>query len=127
MGGMGRWDACSLRHTEWLALRRASFAHTHAGPPATTVIATVRQVGYHPIMTIKVDLHMLQTDLPQLLDQVEAGDTVLVCKDQKPLAEIRAVQKKRPLGLAAGQVSILPGFDDPLPEELLGAFEGKAE
>lgn len=32
---------------------------------------------------------------------------------------------RRPSGLAAGQFTVPPDFNDPLPDELLDAFEGK--
>ena len=75
-------------------------------------------------MTIQVDLKQLQDDLPQLLNQVAAGNTLVICKDQKPIAEIRPVGKPRPLGLAKGFVTILPDFDDPLPADVIDAFAG---
>ena len=78
-------------------------------------------------MNIQVDLEHLQTNLPHLLNQVAAGDTLVVCKEKKPIAEIRPIKRPRPLGLAKGEVTFLPGFDEPLPAELIDAFEGKAE
>lgn len=76
-------------------------------------------------MTIQVEFQRFQSDIPHYLKQVEAGDTLIVCKDQEPIAEIRPINKKRPLGLGQGDVSFLPGFDEPLPTEMIDAFEGK--
>ena len=45
-----------------------------------------------------------------------------------PIAEIHPISKapgKRPLGLAKGKATILPSFFDPLPANILDAFEGK--
>ena len=78
-------------------------------------------------MSIQIDLRQLQSNLPQYLNQVEAGDTLVICKDEKPIAEIRPVKKLRPIGLAKGEVTILPSFYDPLPEEIIEGFEGKAK
>jgi antitoxin (DNA-binding transcriptional repressor) of toxin-antitoxin stability system len=78
-------------------------------------------------MTTEIDFQQLQSDLPLYLKQVEAGDTLVVCKDQAPVAELRPIKKQRPVGLAKGEVTISPNCFDPLPEEVLDAFEGKAE
>lgn len=37
----------------------------------------------------------------------------------------RATSKERPLGLLRGQIVISDDFDDPLPDDLLRAFEGE--
>ena len=38
----------------------------------------------------------------------------------------RAARKTPVLGAYEGQITILPGFFDPLPDDILEAFEGKA-
>lgn len=46
----------------------------------------------------------------------------------QPLAELRPISKNkqlRPFGLCAGEFTVPDDFDAPLPEDLLGAFEGK--
>ena len=78
-------------------------------------------------MMIQTDYQQLQSNLPRLLVQVESGDTVVICKDEKPVAEIRPLGKRRPVGLAKGRVTIHPSFHDSLPEEILNWFEGKPE
>lgn len=51
-------------------------------------------------------------------------------EQEEPVAEIRAVsperKERRPIGLAKGEFTIPPEFSDPLPEDLLKAFEGKS-
>ena len=63
------------------------------------------------------------------LDAVARGETVVVCKENEPIAEIRAVAKPnktpRPIGLAAGTFEVPPSFFDPLPDDLLQAFNGE--
>ena len=47
----------------------------------------------------------------------------------RPLARLMPLARRagpRPLGLLAGQVTVGPDFDDPLPADVLAAFEGKA-
>jgi len=75
-------------------------------------------------MTIEIDFQQIQANLPEYLKQVEAGDTVVICKDHKPVAELRPIKKPRPVGLAKGKVIISPDFFDPLPEDILKGFEG---
>jgi len=37
-----------------------------------------------------------------------------------------STSKRRPIGLAKHQLEILPAFYDPLPDDVLDAFEGKS-
>ncbi len=55
------------------------------------------------------------------------GEPIIVFRRNVPVAEIHPSQAhgKRPLGLAKGKATILPSFFDPLPGEILDAFEGK--
>jgi antitoxin (DNA-binding transcriptional repressor) of toxin-antitoxin stability system len=78
-------------------------------------------------MTTQIDLEQLQSDLPLYLNQVEAGDTLIVCKNQQPIAEIRPIGKRRPVGLAEGKITIHPSFYDPLPEDIVAGFEGNPQ
>ena len=68
--------------------------------------------------------------LPELLDRVEAGETVVICRRNKPVAELKpvpssGVAEPRPIGLAKGTISISPSFFEPLPEDILASFEGQ--
>ncbi len=73
----------------------------------------------------------LCTYAARYLEAVARGETVLVCKDNKPVAELRPVAAAparpgpRPLGLGQGLGQVPPGFFDPLPPDLLAAFEGE--
>lgn len=52
---------------------------------------------------------------------------MVVFRDGRPVAEIRplnAAPGPRPIGLAAGEFVVPDDFDDPLPDDLLDAFEG---
>lgn len=78
---------------------------------------------------IKLNINEAKTHLSAYLERVAAGETIVICKRNKPIAEIRplpvAPVKKRPLGLAKGKVEIHPAFFEPLPEDLLDLFEAK--
>jgi antitoxin (DNA-binding transcriptional repressor) of toxin-antitoxin stability system len=78
---------------------------------------------------IKVNIHQAKTHLSEYLDHVASGETIILCKRNIPVAEIRRLpqlrQTKRPIGLAKNQLKIPKSFLKPLPDELLDAFEGK--
>jgi antitoxin (DNA-binding transcriptional repressor) of toxin-antitoxin stability system len=62
------------------------------------------------------------------LERVLGGETVVLFSDDRAVAEIRPLniaKGRRPIGLAAGEFVVPDDFDDPLPDELLDAFEGK--
>lgn len=75
---------------------------------------------------IMVNIHEAKAKLSEFLDRVAAGDRVMICKRNQPVAELRAVEQKRtaprPIGGATGIV-IPPSFFDPMPDEFLDAFE----
>lgn len=79
---------------------------------------------------IRLNVHQAKTHLSKYLDRLSEGETILLCKRNTPIAEIRAVptarKTKRPIGLAKNQLKITKSFFKPLPDELLDAFEGKS-
>ena len=76
-----------------------------------------------------VSLHDLQRDPLALLTRVEAGESILVTRDDRPVAELRPVPPARlaprPFGLAAGAFVVPADFDAPLPDDVLREFEGR--
>ena len=78
---------------------------------------------------IRIDIHQAQAELPRYLAQAAGGETIVVCNDNQPIAEIHPVaaplMTPRPLGLAKGLIEIKPNCFDPLPSEVLAAFEGE--
>jgi prevent-host-death family protein len=75
---------------------------------------------------IVVNIHEAKARLSEFLDAVAAGERVMICKRNQPVAELRAVEQKRteprPLGGAKGIV-IPPSFFDAMPDAFLDAFE----
>lgn len=69
-----------------------------------------------------------QAHLYRYLDRVEKGETVVVCRRNEPIAEIRPVprppKEERPVGIDRG-LAVPASFFEPLPEDLLDAFEGR--
>lgn len=76
----------------------------------------------------KVNVHEAKAQLSELLDQVQAGETVVICRRNVPVAELRAIppprRRRRPIGLARG-FEVPPSFFEPLPPELLAGFDGR--
>jgi antitoxin (DNA-binding transcriptional repressor) of toxin-antitoxin stability system len=80
---------------------------------------------------MNVNLNEVKAQLSKFVELVEAGETVVICKRNIPVAEIRPIPKpsrKKPiLGSAAGTFVIPQGFFEPLPGNLLDAFEGRQD
>ncbi len=78
---------------------------------------------------IKLNIHQAKTHLSRYLKDIEAGETIVLCRHNVPIAEIRPLPKRRKtprqLGTAKGKVAVPPEFFEPLPEEILRAFEGR--
>jgi len=76
----------------------------------------------------RVNIHEAKTHLSKYLEKVERGETVILCRRNRPIAELRPLPKQRtkprPIGLAKGEFEIPPEFFDPLPDEILEAFYG---
>lgn len=74
-----------------------------------------------------VNLAQLTQDPTSLLDRVEAGESIVVMRDGRAVAELRPIamlqSAPRPFGLAAGSFTVPDDFDAPLPEEILREFE----
>jgi len=81
---------------------------------------------------ITINIHEAKANLSRYLAAVEKGRTVIVCKRNIPIAEIRPLPRKsaskRPIGLASDKGVKLPdSFFEPLPAELISAFRGKTK
>ncbi len=79
-----------------------------------------------------VNVHEAKAKLSELLDRVEQGETVVIARRNKPVAELRPVaraarkKKRRPIGLAKGMGRVLPAFFEPMDEaELADWYEVK--
>jgi antitoxin (DNA-binding transcriptional repressor) of toxin-antitoxin stability system len=62
------------------------------------------------------------------VDRAAAGEEIIIAKAGKPLARLTAFSRDRKVRVPGGwegQVQIAPDFDEPLPVELLDAFEGR--
>lgn len=72
----------------------------------------------------QVNVHEAKTQLSRLLEEVEAGERIVIARAGEPvavLAPYRAAVRRRKLGLFAGQATIHPDFDE-LPADIAAAF-----
>jgi prevent-host-death family protein len=78
---------------------------------------------------IKLNVHEAKTHLSKYLELVAKGETILLCKRNVPVAEIRPIpakpKAKRPIGLAEGMIEVPPSFFEPLPEDVINSFYGE--
>lgn len=78
---------------------------------------------------IQVSVDEVKQNISVYLPRVEAGETVVVMKDGKPLAEFKPIVSTskllRPFGLCSGEFTVPDDFDDPLPEKIIQEFEGQ--
>ncbi|MBL7064401.1 MAG: type II toxin-antitoxin system prevent-host-death family antitoxin [Anaerolineae bacterium] len=79
---------------------------------------------------VQVSVDEIGQDLSAYLLRVEAGETLVIVKAGKPMAELRPVASTskpvRPLGLCTGEFVVPDDFDDPLPENIIRKFEGRS-
>ncbi len=75
-----------------------------------------------------ISVQEIQRDPLAFVSRVEAGETLVVVRGVRPLAEVRPLPtgatQLRPFGLCAGQFSVPNDFDEPLPVDILKEFEG---
>ena len=90
---------------------------------------SVNYLIYNQIM-IRVNIAEAKANLSRYLASVEDGKTILICRRNLPVAEIRPIPKPpaepRPTGIDRGMT--LPStFFEPLPEDLFDAFTGSLD
>lgn len=76
-------------------------------------------------MTKSVGVHEAKTHLSRLLEDVAAGEEVLITRRGEEVAALVPVRKSslRQFGIDRGRFAVPEDFDAPLPAELLAAFE----
>jgi len=78
---------------------------------------------------LRLNIHEVKVQLSKYIEMVEAGETIVVCKRNVPVAEIRSVGHKKKripvLGSAAGKIKIEKSFSESLPPEDLRLWEGE--
>ena len=77
---------------------------------------------------MKATIEQVENEAAEYLHRVLDGETIVVYQGERPVAEIRPfaeTETLRPVGLAEGEFVVPDDFDDPLPDDLLDAFEGR--
>lgn len=75
-----------------------------------------------------LNIHAAKTHLSRLIEGVAEGEEVVIAKAGRPVARLVPIETKasnRKLGLLKGRLRVPKGFDAPLSDELLAAFEGR--
>jgi prevent-host-death family protein len=77
----------------------------------------------------KVNIHQAKARLSEFLEAVERGERVVICKRNRPVAELRAIAPARaavrPLGDTLSGFEVPPEFFEALPDDLLDGFSGE--
>lgn len=70
-------------------------------------------------------VHQAKTNLSKLLQDVEAGEEVIISRGSVPVAKLIPfhIKEKRVPGTAKGKIILKKGFEEPLPEEVIQEFE----
>ncbi|BAZ16544.1 toxin-antitoxin system, antitoxin component, PHD family protein [Calothrix sp. NIES-4071] len=77
-------------------------------------------------MTINITIEEATNNLLDLLDRVSQGEEIIILKDGQQIARLLPALPTLPPrvpGTAAGMIKIAPDFDQPLPDDILEAFE----
>jgi prevent-host-death family protein len=85
-------------------------------------------MAYNMVM-LMVNIYEIKAKLSEYLDRAVAGERVLICRHNKPVAELRAVAdvrtEPRPIGPLPGRPTfeIAPDFFEPMPDTELAPWE----
>jgi prevent-host-death family protein len=79
---------------------------------------------------IVVNINEAKAKLSEFIELTASGERVLICKRNRPVAELRAIEPAReaprPVGLMADRITVPATFFDALPDDLLEAFGAPA-
>ena len=79
---------------------------------------------------IQINIADAKAHLSEYLDRVLEGESVVICKRNVPIAEIRRLPEpppqRRTFGGYKGLITVRPGFFDPLPDDELELWAGTA-
>lgn len=81
------------------------------------------------MVMIKVNVFEVKAKLSEYLDRAAAGERVVICRHNRPVAELRAIEEvrtePRPIGPIRGESTfeIPPSFFEPLTEDELALWE----
>ena len=76
----------------------------------------------------KIQLHEAKARLSELVDRAQSGEEVIISRHGRAVAKLVGYAPERGarrLGLLRGKIKFRKGWDDPLPDDILAAFEGR--
>jgi prevent-host-death family protein len=86
-------------------------------------------ITYNVVM---ININEIKTHFSSYLAKVSKGETLIICKRNVPIAEIKPIapvpKKKRPVGLAGKEYQdfeISDAFFEPLPDDIVAGFNGE--
>ena len=80
--------------------------------------------------TFIVPMHLAKSSLSQLVKRAANGETIFIGRygrAEAALVSAVSVKPKKCLGLLEGMLIVPDDFNDPLPPEILAAFEGRSK
>ena len=75
-----------------------------------------------------INIHEAKTHLSRIVEEVAAGDEIIIAKAGRPVARLMPLESTAPakrLGLLRGAFNVPDDFDVPLPPDTLAGFEGR--
>ena len=84
------------------------------------------------MVMFKVNVFEIKAKLSEYLDRAARGERIVICRHNKPVAELRAVEdvraEPRPVGPLPGrpEFDVPSSFFDPLPDDDLDLWDGRA-
>jgi prevent-host-death family protein len=76
----------------------------------------------------QVNIHQAKTHLSELLNRAMMGEDIVIARAGKPIVRLVPIDKpkqNRVLGRDRGLFTVPDDFNDPLPEDIQAAFEGR--
>ena len=78
--------------------------------------------------TTMLNMREAKTHLSRHIAGLKEGDRIILCRRNRPVAEIRPISdhqnEPRPVGLGRGMAGLSDAFFDPLPDDVLDEIEG---
>lgn len=78
-----------------------------------------------------VNIHQATRDISSLLSRVALGEEIIIANQGIPIAKLvpfrTSSNRRSSLGQDRGKFIVPDDFNDPLPKEILAAFEGNEE
>lgn len=77
----------------------------------------------------RANTNEVKEHLANFVRRAEAGETIILTRYNRPVAQLapldRPAHTRRPAGLCAGELRVGDDFNDPLPDAVVAAFEGR--